>query len=40
MKWIDAWFAMERIFDSRWYGWYRCYDDVYCLRRPLAAHAG
>jgi len=36
-------FAIERIFDSRRYGqyrWYRCYDDVYWLRRPLTAHAG
>jgi len=33
-------FAIERIFDRRRYRWYRCYDDVYWLRRPLAVCAG
>jgi len=33
-------FTIEHIFDCRRYCWYSCYDDVYWLWHPLAAHAG
>jgi len=40
---MDRHSRIDLPFDSRQYGryrWYRCYDDVYWLRHPLAAHAG
>jgi len=43
MKWIDVPVLIyERIFDSRRYHWYSCYDDIYWqwLRHTLAVHAG
>ena len=36
---LSYWFAIERIFNTRWYRryhWYHCYDDVYWLWHPLA----
>jgi len=26
--------------DNFYYRWYRCYDNIYWLWRPLAVHAG